>query len=65
MTLPELSICILTLNSRDYLRECLESIRQYPPKGGYEILVADNGSDDGTPAMLHAEFPELKAILNE
>jgi len=65
VTLPELSICILTLNSRDYLRECLESIRQYPPKGGYEILVADNGSDDGTPAMLHAEFPEVKVILNE
>jgi hypothetical protein len=63
--MTELTICILTLNSRDFLRECLNSIREYPPKGRYEILVADNGSDDGTPAMLQEEFPEVKVILNE
>ncbi len=63
--MTELSICILTLNSCDFLRECLKSIRQYPPKGEYEILVADNGSDDGTLAMLREEFPEVQVILNE
>lgn len=63
--MTELSICILTLNSRDFLRECLNSIRKYPLKGDYEILVADNGSDDGTPAMLLEEFPEVQVVLNK
>lgn len=63
--MTELSICILTLNSRDFLRQCLNSIRQYPPTGEYEILVADNGSNDGTIEMLQVEFPEVQVILNE
>lgn len=62
--MTELSICILTLNSREFLRQCLNSIRQYPPKVEYEILVADNGSVDGTVAMLQDEFPEVWLILN-
>ncbi|MDD2522902.1 MAG: glycosyltransferase family 2 protein [Anaerolineaceae bacterium] len=63
--MTELSICILTLNSKDYLRQCLNSIRQYPPKEEYEILVADNGSTDGTTAMLYEKFPEVQVILNK
>ena len=63
--MTELSICILTLNSRDFLKQCLLSIQKFPPKGEYEIFVADNGSDDGTVAMLHAEFPEVQVILNK
>ena len=63
--MTELSICILTLNSRDFLQKCLNSIKQYPPKGEYEILVADNGSDDGTTAMLKEEFPEVQVLLNK
>ena len=63
--MTELSICILTLNSRLFLQKCLNSIRQYPPKGEYEILVADNGSDDGTTAMLLEEFPEVQIIENK
>lgn len=65
MAPPELSICIITLNSGDYLRDCLESIRQYPPEGEYEILVTDNGSDDGTITMLRREFPQVKVIVNQ
>lgn len=63
--MTELSICILTLNSRDFLKQCLLSIRQFPPHGEYEIFVADNGSNDGTAAMLHAEFPEVRVVLNK
>ena len=63
--MTELSICILALNSRDLLQDCLNSIRQFPPDGDYEILIADNGSDDGTVDMLHEEFPEIPLILNK
>lgn len=63
--MTELSICIITLNSREFLRNCLASIQQYPPKVEYEILVTDNGSDDGTVTMLQDEFPQVQVLLNK
>jgi GT2 family glycosyltransferase len=88
-TVPELSICILTLNAKAYLRECLLSIAEHAPLGfargqasaarrngmgqalteevpsfEYEIIVADNGSDDGTLEMLAEEFPYVRVIRN-
>lgn len=61
----ELSICILTYNSKSYLRDCLDSIRAFPPKGEYEIIVADNNSTDGSQQMLEEEYPEVQLIRNE
>ena len=50
--MTELSICILTYNSKSYLRDCLDSFALFPPKGEYEIIVADNNSTDGSLQML-------------
>ncbi len=61
----ELSICILTYDSKSYLRDCLDSIRTFPPKGEYEIIVADNNSTDGSLQMLEEEYPEIQLIRNE
>ncbi len=56
-----LSICILTLNARDYLRDCLRSIAE-STSIAHEIIVADNGSTDGTVAMLAEEFPRVQVL---
>ncbi len=56
-----LSICILTLNARDYLRECLLSIAAHT-RAPHEIIVADNGSTDGVGEMLAREFPHAQFI---
>jgi GT2 family glycosyltransferase len=61
----DLSICILTLNARDLLRDCLHSIAETHPAMTYEIIVVDNGSLDGVSEMLAAEFPEVRFIRNE
>jgi len=58
------SIIILVKNQLEYTKQCIESIRQYTRPGTYEIIVVDNGSDDGTPAWL-AEQPDLVVIRNE
>ncbi|NMC13322.1 MAG: glycosyltransferase family 2 protein [Chloroflexi bacterium] len=59
-----LSICIVTYKTKNLLRNCLLSIRQNPPSGDFEFIVADNNSADGTIEMLQAEFPEVKVIIN-
>jgi len=58
------SIVILVKNQLEYTKQCIESIRRYTRPGTYEIIVVDNGSDDGTPAWL-AEQPDLIVIRNE
>jgi GT2 family glycosyltransferase len=63
--MPDLSICIVTLNARDFLRNCLDSITIHPPAVSYEIIIVDNGSTDGTQAMLQQEYPAVRLIQNE
>ena len=59
-----LSICIVNWNTRDYLRECLTSIAQYPPQRTYETVVVDNASTDGSAEMVGAQFPQVRVIAN-
>lgn len=61
----QLTICVVSFQARKYLRDCLLSIRECPPDGTYEIIVVDNGSTDGTTAMLQEEFPETIVIINQ
>jgi len=59
-----LSICIVTRQAKEYLRNCLQSIGEDPPTGEYEIIVVDNASTDGTLEMLTNEFPQVQVIAN-
>lgn len=61
----KLSLLIPTLNSCAYLKACLESIAQFPPKMPFEIIIVDNASTDGTLEMLAESYPELLVIKNE
>ena len=49
---------VVTRNRSDVLRQTLQAIRaqEWAPAS---VLVVDNDSDDGTAAMLAAEFPEV------
>jgi len=60
-----LSICIVTLQARDYLRKCLESIYANPYSGPIEIIVIDNHSQDGTLEFLRQEYPNISVIKND
>jgi GT2 family glycosyltransferase len=63
--MPELSICIVTLNTRQCLRDCLESIAAHPASLPTEIIVVDNNSTDGTQEMLGQEYPHVLLIQNK
>lgn len=59
-----LSISVVTLDVKEYLRGCLTSIFHHSPSFPFEVIVVDNGSSDGTAEMLEKEFPEIRLIRN-
>jgi GT2 family glycosyltransferase len=59
------SIVILTWNSTDLLRECLQSLPRAITTCPYEVLVIDNGSRGYTPASLRFEFPWMQIMVNQ
>lgn len=61
----ELSICIVTYRTRDYLKKCLDSIYSKPPSISFEIVIVDNGSNDGTLEMLASSYPDTQVIANK
>lgn len=65
----DLSIIILNLNTKDFLRDCLQSLftselDQASSSYTWEVIVADNGSRDGSVAMVKREFPLVKLVEN-
>lgn len=61
----DLSIVIVSWNTKDLLRKCLQSIYQYKNNIQLEIFVVDNNSQDGSVDMVAKEFPEVKLIANK
>ena len=62
--MARLSIIVLNWNGRQLLRGCLSSI-EAQDFADFETIVVDNGSDDGSPEMVAAEFPAFRLIRNE
>ena len=54
-------IVILNWNGVDHLRRFLPSVVAAAPEG-VEVIVADNGSTDGSVAMLGEEFPTVRVL---
>lgn len=62
---PDLSIVIVNWNGIDILRDCLRSVAENTAPDEAEIIVIDNASEDGSQAMVEAEFPRAVLIRNE
>jgi GT2 family glycosyltransferase len=58
----DLSIAIVSYNTREPLRRCLQSIRDHHGGLDLEVIVVDNGSRDGSVAMARAVMPEALVI---
>ena len=61
--MTDLSIVIVSWNTKKYLEECLTSLSAIDENLSAETIVVDNASTDGSPEMIRAQFPE--AILIE
>lgn len=64
-TMPTLSIGIITRNRKNMLRRCLASIYNEIKGISMEVIVIDNYSLDGTPAMIKKEFNNVILVANK
>ncbi len=55
------SVVIPSWNGRHHLEKCLPALQRqtYSP---FEVIVVDNGSQDGTPAWLAEEWPHVRLV---
>ncbi|MGD8969515.1 MAG: glycosyltransferase family 2 protein, partial [Anaerolineae bacterium] len=58
---PAVSIVIPNWNGVGHLPTCLESLRRQSFQD-FEVIVADNGSTDGSLALLSRDYPEVQVL---
>lgn len=62
MSAPDFSVVIVNWNGREFLRACLESLRENARDASVEPIVVDNGSSDGSVEMARALWPEALVL---
>lgn len=65
-----LTFIVLTYNTRDFLRDCLNSVLEEsrnltPDNVSCKIVAVDNDSSDGTCDMVEDEFPSVRLVRNQ
>ena len=59
----DVSAIVISLNSKRFMRGCLDTLLEAPWRSvTYEIIVADNGSTDGTLEMLAELYPNVRVL---
>jgi len=59
---PDLSVIIVTYNSRQDIIKCLQSLKRYGNDATLEIIVFDNASSDDTADRVANEFSNVRLI---
>jgi hypothetical protein len=57
---PDVSVVVVTLNGRDLVERCLDSVAD-----AGELIVVDHGSTDGTIDLVRERFPQARLIEQE
>lgn len=66
MKKPILTVCVITYNHSQYIRECLDTILMQQVDFTWQIVVADDNSTDGTREILQeykAKYPDLIHLI--
>lgn len=61
----DLAIVIVSYNTVDLLRTCLQSVLNSDSRVVYAVCVVDNGSTDGSAEMVRTEFPQVQLITGQ
>ena len=60
--MADLTIIIVSFNTRSELEACLGSVVEHQPRTSHEIVVVDNASSDHTPAAIRERWPGVRLI---
>ncbi|MCD7973617.1 MAG: glycosyltransferase family 2 protein [Candidatus Azobacteroides sp.] len=59
----KLSIVIISYNSLSFLKPCLASLKEtLRDPAQAELIIVDNGSEDGTAQFINQEYPEVRFL---
>ena len=58
----DLSIIILNYKTKGLVKQCIRNVKVSTANLDYEIIIVDNGSNDGVEEMIRENFPEIKFI---
>jgi len=59
------SVVIVSYNTRDILRNCLDALFEHSRGIEIEVFVVDNNSHDGSADMVKADFPSVILMAND
>jgi GT2 family glycosyltransferase len=60
----QISVVIVTWNAGEPLLDCLRSLQANPPSVGWEAIVVDNHSGDGSVESVRLQFPWARVVAN-
>jgi len=58
----DLAVIVVSTNEAQWLRACLSSVFEHGGACSLDVVVADNGSTDGTAELVTEEFPEARVV---
>jgi GT2 family glycosyltransferase len=61
---PHISVIVLNYNGRRWLLDCLTAVAGQAGAPPYEVLLADNGSSDGSIELVRADLPNVRIVDN-
>ena len=59
-----ISVIIVNYNVKEFLQQCILSLKKSLKNQDAEIIVVDNASVDGSSEMIRCRFPEIRFIQN-
>lgn len=63
--LLNISIIIVSFNTKELLSQCIKSIFKHTKGINFEIIVVDNASTDGSQQLIKSDFPKVILIESE
>lgn len=61
----DLSIAIVSYNTKALMLDCLRSVFESTMTTRFEVIVVDNNSEDKTVEAVRAEYPTVRIIVNQ
>lgn len=62
---PKVSICVISYNQEQYIKDCIESLVAQQADFEFEVVIRDDASSDNTPLILNklsAQYPQVRVL---